>query len=123
MKFFKCDMCGNIVELINDAGVPVSCCGQDMTELIPGTSDASTEKHVPECSVDGNKVTVKVGSEKHPMVENHYIEWVTIETNKGAYRICLKPECEPKVEITLADGEKVVGVYSYCNVHGLWKAK
>lgn len=123
MKFFKCDMCGNIVELINDAGVPVSCCGQDMTELIPGTSDASTEKHVPECSVDGNKVTVKVGSEKHPMVENHYIEWVTIETNKGAYRICLKPGCEPKVEITLAEGEKVVGVYSYCNVHGLWKAK
>lgn len=123
MKFYKCEVCGNFVEMIKESGVLMMCCGQNMTELIPGTSDGAFEKHVPVYSVEGNKVIVKVGAVDHPMVEAHYIEWVAVETDKGAYRICLKPDCAPKAEFTLAEGESVVNVYAYCNLHGLWKAE
>lgn len=123
MIFYKCDVCGNFVEMVKESGVPMTCCGQNMTELVPGTSDGAHEKHVPVYSVAENKVTVNVGEVDHPMVDVHYIEWVAIETDKGAYRISLKPGDAPKVELALADKESVVGVYAYCNLHGLWKAE
>lgn len=122
MKFFKCEICGNMVEMVKDSGVPMMCCGKQMTELIPGTSDGAVEKHVPVYSVDGNKVVVNVGSVAHPMMDAHYIEWIAVETNKGAYRKSLAPNDEPKAEFILLDGETVVEVYAYCNLHGLWKA-
>jgi len=68
--------CGNIIGVIHNAGVPMMCCGEKMQELIPGTVDAAVEKHVPVVSVDGNIVTVKVGEVEHPMVEEHFIQWV-----------------------------------------------
>ena len=96
MKFFKCEHCGNIVTFLKATGVPVMCCGQKMTELVPGTVDASVEKHVPAVSVDGSLVSVQVGSVEHPMVPEHSIEWVAIETNLGSQIKYLKPEQAPK---------------------------
>lgn len=122
MRFFKCDICGNLVEMIKSSGAPMSCCGQNMTELIPGTSDGAADKHVPVYSVDGNKVSVTVGSVEHPMMEAHYIEWIVVETSNGALRKQLKPGEAPKAEFVLADGESVVAVYAYCNLHSLWMA-
>ena len=122
MKFYICEHCGNIVEMIEDAGVPVSCCGQSMTELVPGTSDGAAEKHVPVVAVDGNKVTVTVGEVEHPMRDAHYIVWIAIETSKGAQRKMLQPSEAPKAEFLLAEGETLVATYAYCNLHGLWRA-
>ena len=90
MKFLVCEHCGNLIGMIRDSGVPMVCCGQKMTELVPGTSDGAAEKHVPSYVVDGNKVKVTVGSVEHPMVENHYIEWIAVETKKGAQRKTLE---------------------------------
>ena len=73
MKFYVCKHCKNLVTLLHESGVPMMCCGEKMTELVPGTSDGAFEKHVPAVSVDGNTVTVKVGEVEHPMLENHYI--------------------------------------------------
>jgi len=123
MRFFKCDHCGNQIEMIKDKGVPVMCCGQKMTELVAGTSDGAVEKHVPVFSVDGNIVTVTVGSVEHPMVEAHYIEWIVVETVNGSQRKMLKPEDKPCAKFALTDGDSVVAVYAYCNLHGLWETK
>lgn len=122
MKFFKCETCGNIIQFMNASGVPVMCCGQKMTEIIPGTSDGAAEKHVPVITQDGNKVTVMIGEVAHPMVEAHYIQWITLETKKGAQTVYLNPDEAPKAEFVLADGDEVVAAYEYCNLHGLWKA-
>lgn len=122
MKFFVCKTCGNLVEMIKESGVSMMCCGQNMVELIPGTSDGAMEKHVPVYSVEGNKVTVCVGSVAHPMVAEHYIEWVAIETKKGCQMKKLEPGEAPKAEFMLTDDDTVVAVYAYCNLHGLWKA-
>ena len=121
-KFFICEHCGNIIGKIHDAGVPVMCCGQKMTELVPGTVDASLEKHVPVVETQGSLVKVKVGAAVHPMVEEHFIQWIALETNLGSQIKYLKPEQAPEAEFVLAEGEQVVAVYEYCNLHGLWKA-
>lgn len=123
MRFFVCEKCGNMVEMIKESGAPMSCCGQNMTELVPGTSDGAYEKHVPVFTVEGNKVTVNVGSVEHPMLPEHYIEWIAIETKKGSQRKKLSPGEKPTAEFLLTDGDSVVAVYEYCNLHGLWKAE
>ncbi|MDD6646692.1 MAG: desulfoferrodoxin family protein [Firmicutes bacterium] len=120
-KFFICEHCGNIIAKVKDKGVPVMCCGQKMTELVPGSVDAATEKHVPEYTVDGNKVFVKVGSVEHPMTEEHLIEWVSIQTKQGNQRKPLAAGVAPEVCFSLCDGDEVEAVYAYCNLHGLWK--
>jgi len=122
MKFFVCKVCGNFVEMVKESGAPMTCYGQKMTELVPGTSDGAVEKHVPVFTVDGNKVTVTVGSVEHPMAPEHFIEWIAIETKKGCQRNVLQPGEKPCTEFFLAEGDSVVGVYAYCNLHGLWKA-
>lgn len=123
MKFYVCEHCGNIIEYVKNAGVPVMCCGQKMTELIPGTSDGAHEKHVPVITVDGDKVIVEVGSIEHPMVEAHYIQWITIETKKGSQRVKLEYTDKPRAEFKLVDQDEVVAAYEYCNLHGLWKSE
>ena len=123
MRFFLCEHCGNQIGMLKDKGVPVMCCGQKMTELIPGTSDGAAEKHVPVVSVEGSKVTVTVGSAEHPMVDAHFIEWIVVETTNGAQRRKLIPGRKPTAEFALTEGEAVVSVYAYCNLHGLWKAE
>ena len=122
MRFFICEHCKNIVTFVEDKGVPVMCCGQKMTELIPGTSDGAAEKHVPVYTVEGHKVSVAVGSVEHPMADVHYIEWIALETVKGAQRKVLQPGEAPVAEFALTEDDSVVAVYAYCNLHGLWKA-
>ena len=92
-----------------------------MTELVPGTVDASLEKHVPAVKVEGNTVSVQIGEVKHPMLDEHHIEWVAIETKKGSQRKTLKPGDEPVVTFILAEGDELIATYEYCNIHGLWK--
>ena len=122
MKFFICEHCGNLVGVIHDAGVPMMCCGQKMTQLIPGTVEASVEKHLPVVTVDGDKVKVEVGSVAHPMSEEHSILWVYLQTDKGGQRKNLKVGEAPVAEFSLLD-EKPVAAYAYCNLHGLWKTE
>lgn len=119
-KFLICEKCGNMVAVVKESGVPVMCCGQKMTELVPGAVDASVEKHVPEFTINGNKVEVVVGSVIHPMAEEHFIEWISLQTKFGNQRKQLKPGQEPKVCFTICDGDEVEAVYAYCNLHGLW---
>ena len=121
-KFYICRHCGNLIVKIHDAGVPVSCCGEKMEELIPNTVEASGEKHKPVVSVENNLVRVAVGSVAHPMVPEHSIEWVFVETENGGQLKRLNPGSEPEVKFLL-DGEKAVAVYAYCNLHGLWKSE
>jgi len=123
MKFFKCEHCGNFVGMIKESGVPMMCCGEAMKEVIPGTTDAALEKHVPVFTVEGNIVKVEVGSVTHPSLEEHYIEWIAIETEQGAQRKVLKPGDAPKAEFALTAGDKLIAVYEHCNLHGLWKAE
>lgn len=122
MKFVKCGKCGQIFAVVKETGVPIMCCGQKMVEIIPGTVDAAVEKHVPKYEIDGNKVIVRVGEVAHPMMEEHYIEWVSIQTEYGNQRKPLHPGDEPKVCFALCEGDSVKAVYAYCNLHGLWKA-
>lgn len=121
-RFFICEHCGNIIAMVKDKGVPVMCCGQKMTELIPGTTDAAAEKHVPKYYVEGNKVLVSVGEAEHPMTEEHHIEWVSIQTKFGNQRKQLITGEKPEVCFALCDGDEVEAVYAYCNLHGLWKS-
>jgi len=121
MKFYVCKHCGNIITYLNNAGVPVVCCGKKMSELIPGTTDAAVEKHVPAVSIDGNVVTVKVGEVEHPMIDVHYIQWIVLQTNQGNLIKNLQPNQPPVATFVLADGEQAIAAYEYCNLHGLWK--
>ena len=122
MKFYQCAHCGKIIAVVKESGVPVMCCGQKMQEIVPGTTDAAVEKHVPVYEVNGNIVTVRIGSVAHPMEEKHYIEWVSLQTKGGNQRKALKPGDEPKVCFAICDGDEVEAVYAYCNLHSLWKA-
>ena len=122
MKFYRCSHCGQIVAIVKETGVPIVCCGEPMVEIIPGTTDAALEKHVPVFTVEGNKVYVSVGSQAHPMLPEHYIEWVAIQTKTGNQRKPLCPGDEPKACFSLCDGDEVIAVYAYCILHSLWKA-
>lgn len=121
MKFYICGHCGNVISYVTNRGVPVMCCGQKMTELTPNTSDGAAEKHVPVIAVADNLVKVSVGSVEHPMLDAHYIEWITLETKYGVQHRELKPGDKPVAEFMLCDGDEVVAAYAYCNLHGLWK--
>lgn len=121
-KFYICRHCGNQIEMVHDAKVPVFCCGQKMEYLEPNTVEASNEKHIPVVEVKGSQVHVNVGSVDHPMVPEHFIEWVYVETENGGYRKELHPDSAPNVVFELGN-DKAVAVYAYCNLHGLWMTK
>ena len=121
-KFYICSHCGKIIAVVKDSKVPVMCCGQKMDEIIPGSVDAATEKHVPVYTVENNIVTVNVGSVEHPMLPEHSIEWVSLQTKQGNQRKALKPGDKPQICFALCEGDEVEAVYAYCNLHGLWKA-
>lgn len=122
LKFLRCRHCGNIITFLEYSGVIPVCCGEQMTELTANTEDAATEKHVPEVTVGGNKVTAVIGSVIHPMVEEHYIQLIALETNNGFHVRFLEAGQEPKAVFELND-EEAVAVYEYCNLHGLWKSE
>lgn len=119
-KFLICKHCGNMVGMLKDAGVAMICCGEPMTELTANTVEASAEKHIPKVTIEGDTVTVQIGSVEHPMLEEHHIEWVYIHTDKGGQRKELVPGEKPLVKFVLKD-EKLLSVFEYCNIHGLWK--
>lgn len=121
MKFYVCKHCGNIIAYANNSGVPVMCCGEKMEELVPNTTDAAVEKHVPVIEVDGDKVKVSVGEAEHPMTEDHYIMWIAIQTKQGNQRKELKPGDAPKRCFKICDNDELVAAFAYCNKHGLWK--
>ena len=122
MKFYICKHCGNIVAMVKASGAPISCCGQKMTEIEAGTTDASVEKHVPVVEVKDGKVLVTVGTVAHPMAPEHYIEWIVLCTDKGNQRKQLNPGDKPQACFALCEGEKVETAYAYCNLHSLWKS-
>ena len=123
VKLFKCAHCGNIVEMVEDKGVKPACCGEAMQLMNPNTTDAAQEKHVPVVTIDGNKVTVCVSSTEHPMIEEHHIAFIILETNQGVQRKYLDKTGKPTAQFVLCEGEKAIAAYEYCNLHGFWKAE
>lgn len=121
VKFYRCPHCGNIVGMVHDSGVTPVCCGEEMKELVANTVEASKEKHIPVVHVEGHLVKVDIGSVAHPMLPEHFIQWVYVKTNQGGHRKELVPGEKPHLEFALTEGEKVLEVYEYCNIHGLWK--
>ena len=122
MKFYKCSVCGQIIAIVNDTGVPVVCCGKKMEELIPCSVDASLEKHVPVVQKEGGIIRVRVGSADHPMTDAHYIQWIAVQTKNGNQRKLLQPGDAPEAVFCVCENDEVEAVYAYCNLHGLWKA-
>ena len=121
LEFYKCAHCGNVAVKLFDQGVPLSCCGEEMTLLRAGETDGAAEKHVPVVTV-GETIHVEVGSVLHPMMEAHFITMIVLETSKGFQVKHLQPGEEPKADFAVVPGEEPVAVYEYCNLHGLWKA-
>jgi len=121
-KFFLCKHCGNLIGLVNNSGVPLVCCGENMTELKPNTTEAATEKHLPVVAISGGKINVKVGSVPHPMTTEHNISFIYVETTRGGQRKNLKPGEKPEHIFTFVD-DKPVAIFAYCNLHGLWKTE
>ena len=118
-KFFKCRYCGNVIEKHHAGSGEIECCGLGMDELIPNTVDASGEKHVPVVTkLDDCSIKVEVGSVPHPMLPEHHIAFIYVETEHGGIRVNLSDK--PEAVIALGD-EKPTAVYEYCNLHGLWK--
>ena len=120
MKFYQCAKCKKTVAMIRKSGCPTMCCGEAMIELVPNTTDGAFEKHVPAVTVEGNLVKAKVGEVEHPMMEEHYIMWIALESEQGFQMKELKPGEKPETVFALADGDKAKAVYEYCNLHGLW---
>lgn len=121
MEFYRCKKCGQIIAIVKTTGVPVICCGEPMEKLVPGSVDASLEKHVPVFDVKDNTVHVTVGSIDHPMTKEHFIEWIALQTKFGNQRKVLKPGDEPKACFAMCEGDAIEAVMAYCNLHGLWK--
>ena len=119
--FLICRHCGNIAALIRDRGVPIFCCGEKMRELVPGETEASGEKHVPVYTKDGDVIHVSVGAAEHPMTEEHFIEWICLETERVIQYAHLKPTDKPRAQFALCKGDAVRQIYAFCNQHNLWK--
>lgn len=122
MKFFICEHCGNIAMKLSDSGVPLVCCGEPMGEM-QAASIGSSEKHTPAPRISENKVDVSIGTVPHPMAEEHWIQWVTLETDQGIYIQNLSPGDPPEITFFLNPGESPHVVSVYCNIHGLWEYK
>ena len=120
LQIFKCEACGNIVEMLQGGKGELVCCGQPMKLFKENTTDASVEKHVPVVSREGKNVNVKVGSIAHPMEESHYIQWIEVISKDKAYRQFLKPGDAPEADFCIEGKDIIVRVY--CNLHGLWKS-
>lgn len=121
-KLLRCKVCGKIIAVVKDTPVPTMCCGQPMEVMNANTGDGAFEKHVPVMEVNGREVLVKVGSVPHPMLPEHFIEFIVLRTNKGNQRKALKPGEAPEARFQLLEGEEVLEVLEYCNLHGLYKA-
>ena len=119
-EIYRCPVCGNIVEVLNAGAGELVCCGKPMILLKENTTDAAQEKHVPAVEKTSNGYHVRVGSVEHPMLNEHYIQWIELLTPKSVLRCELKPGCKP--EATFFTNEECLCAREYCNLHGLWKA-
>ena len=119
-EVYRCNVCGNIVEVLHAGAGELVCCGQPMELLKEKTEDEGQEKHVPVIEKTDTGIKVKVGSVPHPMEENHYVEWIEVIAGGKVYRKFLKPGEKPEAEFKINAGD--VEAREYCNVHGLWKA-
>ena len=119
-QVYKCEVCGNIVEVLHIGTSDLVCCGQPMALQAENTVDAAKEKHVPVIEKIKGGVLVKVGSVEHPMIKTHYIEWIEIQTDKKVYRKFLNPGDKPQAEFLL--DEEVLYAREYCNIHRLWRS-
>ncbi|MCI9447561.1 MAG: desulfoferrodoxin [Lachnospiraceae bacterium] len=120
MKFYKCGECQSIaMEIVPGSNAE----GKTFQELVANTTDASGEKHVPAVTKNGDIIEVKVGELEHPMLKEHYIMWIYLQTEQGGHLRVLSPEDKPEAEFVLAAGDKAIAAYEYCNLHGLWKAE
>jgi superoxide reductase len=120
LEVYRCDLCGNIVEVLHGGAGELVCCGQPMSKLVENTVDAATEKHVPVIEKTEGGVKVKVGGVAHPMEEQHYIEWIEVSVSGKVYRQFLKPGEAPEATFDIEADQ--VTAREYCNLHGLWKA-
>lgn len=120
LEIYKCEHCGNIVEVLHGGGAALVCCGEPMSQLVENTVDAAKEKHVPVIEVGAGVVTVTVGSVAHPMEEKHYIEWIELIADGKVYRQALNPGDEPKATFHVT--AKNLTVRELCNLHGVWSA-
>lgn len=119
-QIFKCDTCGNIVEVVHGGPGALVCCGKTMQTVVQNTTDASKEKHVPVVEMLGDGIKVIVGSTIHPMEDKHFIEWIELNTDNGTYRQYLRPGQPPEAFFPVK--ARTVSVKEYCTLHGLWKA-
>ncbi len=119
MKFYLCNHCGNIATKLTDKNVDLSCCGSLMEQMSANITDAAVEKHKPVYTIENDVVEVIVGSALHPMTEEHFIEWIVVETKSNTYIKKLNPNEEPKAMFNIK--EEILSIYAYCNLHGLWK--
>lgn len=122
MEFYKCEHCGNVAVKLVDAGVPLVCCGQKMTKLVPGAGGGDERKHVPTWFSDEGTISVHVGMTAHPSEEGHYIAFIALQTLNGFQIVQLEPGDVPEAEFPFTEGDEVLAVYAYCNLHGLWKS-
>jgi len=120
LGIYKCEICGNIVEVLHAGDGELVCCGQPMKSMLENTVDAAKEKHVPVIEKTDKGILVKVGSVAHPMEEKHYIEWIELLADGKAYRQFLKPGGKPEALFEIKADK--VSAREYCNIHGLWKA-
>jgi superoxide reductase len=119
LQVYKCDVCGNIVEVLHEGKGELVCCGEPMKLMVEGAVDAAKEKHVPVVEKTAGGIKVKVGSAPHPMEEKHYIEWIEVIADGKAYRQFLKPGGAPEATFTIEADQ--ITAREYCNIHGLWK--
>ena len=120
-EIYRCTICGNVVEVVNPGAV-LSCCGQPMKLMKENTTDGAKEKHVPVIEKIEGGYRVSVGSVEHPMLPEHYIEWIWLQTKHGDQLVRLAPGKKPEASFALCEGDEVEAVYAYCNLHGLWRA-
>jgi superoxide reductase len=120
LQVYKCEQCGNVVEILHGGGAPLVCCGAEMALLEEKTEDAATEKHVPFIERTDDGIKVRIGQNAaHPMEDEHYIEWIELLVDGGVLRHHLNPGDAPEAVFPAADGD--ISAREYCNVHGLWK--
>lgn len=123
LQVYKCDICGNIVEVLHTGKGTLVCCGQPMVHQAENTVDATREKHAPVIEVSGDSVKVSVGSVSHPMEEKHYIEWIELIVEGQPFRKFLKPGELPVAQFCVSGGSKTISARAYCNLHGAWQTK
>ena len=121
--FYKCNICGNFVGLLENGGGELVCCGEPMENLIEKTQEEGSEKHLPFVEIEDNKVKIKIGSVDHPMLEEHYIKFIIVKYNDKTYKKELKPNKMPILEFEIDEFFEKLEVYEYCNIHGLWKTE